>query len=707
MTGWIRPWRTRTARTGVAVALGLGAIPAAALASDPPDAFVLPGATLGAITADIDNDGAHEVVRLTGSAGSMELEVWDVDGGAWVATYSDEVGDLAGPGITVSGATPLTLLRTRVAGSDRVLAFSTGYDADSGLPTCCFTIHELVGDSGALALVRMDGPQPLAESVVAVDLDGDETDELVVWSVSWGEDGSPEGSTIEVLRREGGAWDSAASWEEEGPWWVAGVVESDGLPGFEVIASGDSDAFTRVAWIDGSLAIERERLLMGGEPISVAGSVDETLLVSTSRSVGLMRWPRGGEPTAVATYETRGYPLVGLVGRGSDALLVVQEHLDSGAMVPDTRILDMRLEVAGEVPSTPEALALWDLTDRMARSGSWGMSRNIWPYFGPADGDWREAATTFSSGGMLITAGAGGSFEFAPGASLVGQPVGPAGPDGAWVAVTDSYLTSGRVAYLQGGYAFSDARLVLVAREALLSPTERDLVREVAVADGIETGRENGAVTVLAASTGAEIVLDVAPGTIALSWDGSRVADHREVTDGTLRLEVDPPSRPRPGREYSFEHDLILVGPDGSVEVHRWRGTFAPEAPELTAWSNAEPLSLEATVAGRASPGSTVSVDGREVSLNRFGAYRATVGAPPWPRTVVVVARDPFGGEQRATVEIIGLVDYRGLPWVPLAGVATVLGGAVLFLRTPRHRPLAERPTLDDGRLEDLDGDVI
>lgn len=707
MTGWIRPWRTRTARTGVAIALGLGAAPATTLASDPPDHFVLPGATLAAVTADFDDDGAHEVVRLTGNAASMELEVWDVDDGGWAATYSDEVGDLAGAGTAVSGAAPLTLLRTLVEGLDRVLAFSTGYDADSGLPVCCFTVHELVSDSGAPALIRMDGPDPPAESVAAVDLDADGTDELFVWSVLWDEDGNPEGTTIEVLRRDDRAWESIASWEEEGSWWVAGVVDSDGLPGSEVIATGDSEVLSRVAWIDGEIAIDRQRLLVGGEPAWVAASVDETLVVSASRSVGLIRWPRGDAPTTVATYETRGYPLLGLVGQGADALVLIQEHLDGGATVPGTRILDMRLEVAGEVPSTPEALALWDLTDRMVRSGGWGTSRNIWPYFGPTDGDWREVATTFSSGGMLITAGRGGSFDFAPGASLVGQPVGPAGPDGAWVAVTDSYLQSARVAYLQGGFASSDARLVLVAREALLEPGERRLVREVTIADGIETGREDGAVTFVAAPTGAEIVLDVAPGTTAVSWDGSRVADHREGNDGIVRLEVEPPSRPRPGREYSFEHVLILVGTDGGVEVHRWEGTFAPEAPELTAWSDAEPFSLEAMVAGRASAGSTVSVDGREVPLNRFGAYRASVGAPPWPRTVVVVARDPFGGEQRATVEIIGLVDYRGLPWVPIAGIATVLGGAALFLRTPRHRPLAERPVLDDGRLEDLDGDLI
>jgi hypothetical protein len=37
----------------------------------------------------------------------------------------------------------------------------------------------------------------------------------------------------------------------------------------------------------------------------------------------------------------------------------------------------------------------------------------------------------------------------------------------------------------------------------------------------------------------------------------------------------------------------------------------------------------------------------------------------------------------------------------------TVLVGGVFFLRTPRRRPAPQRTPLDDGRLEDLDGDVI
>src|SRR5690606_18981070 len=138
----------------------------------------------------------------------------------------------------------------------------------------------------------------------------------------------------------------------------------DGQPGLEAIARGDSESVTRVAWIDGALTMERGRLMLGGEPASVAGSVDGSLVVSTARSVGLVRWPRGADPTTLATHETRGYPEVGLVGRGTDTLLLVQEHLDSGAMVPGTRILDMRLDPVGEVPSTDAARALWDLTER-------------------------------------------------------------------------------------------------------------------------------------------------------------------------------------------------------------------------------------------------------------------------------------------------------------------------------------------------------
>jgi hypothetical protein len=246
----------------------------------------------------------------------------------------------------------------------------------------------------------------------------------------------------------------------------------------------------------------------------------------------------------------------------------------------------------------------------------------------------------------------------------------------------------------------------LVPAAVLLEPAEPEHVTSLSFDRAIETGRTDEAVTLLAASTGAAIVLTLAPGTAAISWDGSQTLEYG-ARDATLRFPMTAPRRPPADRAATFERELLLIGPAGDVSFHRWEGTFAPEAPELSAWTRSDPLSFEATVAGRATPGSTVTVDGSEVTLTALGVYRATVSAPPWPRTVVVVARDPFGGEQCTTVEVIGLVDYRGLPWVPIVGVVTVLGGALLFLRTPSRRPIAERGAPDDGRLEDVDGDLI
>ena len=706
MTGWIRPWRTRVARTGVAVAVVLGSVPPIALGSDPPDPFVLPGTTLTAVTADIDDDGAREVVRLTDDAGAQMVEVWDVVDGAWIATFAADVGSFAaeGPAPTEEMA-PAALARTRVNGVERVLVLAAGYDPERGMPGCCLSVHE-IADGGAGTEARaLPAPELEAESTVIVDIDGDGTDELVASYVRWDESGNAATTTMELLRRAGDRWTSAGRWEDAGAWWTTFPAEADGLPGLELFASGESGEVVRLSWVDGAFVESRSDLTFDGEQGWLNGGTSGALLVAMPTAVGLVEWPAGEEPALVATYETRDYPTIGVLGAGTNALFVVQDHDGSGAPGPTIRILGADLQPIGEVTASPESQALWTRLERLFRGG-WSSSRNIWPYVGPADGEWTGEVRSYVVGGMQITAGPGGSFDARPTRSLVMQPLGEVGPDDGWVALADGFYSSGLVAYLSYGWPGIDSRLTLAPAASLLQPVERELVTEVRLEGAIETGRSDEAVSVLVAPTGGEIVVTVAPDTVVISSDGTETLDHGARTE-TIRLQVKAPRRPPRDRPAEFSRELLLIGPEGNVSFHRWEGTFAPEAPELTAWTRAEPLSLEATVAGRTMPGSTVTVDGRALAVNAFGAYRATVDAPPWPRTVVVVARDPFGGEQRAAVEVIGLFDYRGLPWVPIAGAATLLGGAALFLRTPRRRPLAERPALDDGRLEDLDGDLV
>jgi len=55
-------------------------------------------------------------------------------------------------------------------------------------------------------------------------------------------------------------------------------------------------------------------------------------------------------------------------------------------------------------------------------------------------------------------------------------------------------------------------------------------------------------------------------------------------------------------------------------------------------------------------------------------------------------------------VSVIGVFDYRGLPWVPITAALVAVVGVFLFLRVPRSRPLPRRAD-DDAALEELEPD--
>jgi hypothetical protein len=98
-----------------------------------------------------------------------------------------------------------------------------------------------------------------------------------------------------------------------------------------------------------------------------------------------------------------------------------------------------------------------------------------------------------------------------------------------------------------------------------------------------------------------------------------------------------------------------------------------------------------------------VTVDGRPVPVAADGRFTTTISVAPWPAAIIVTATDPFGTAVEHTVEVIGLVDYRGLPWGAMAIAATLGVAALLFLRVPHLRG-AVTP-VGDGTLEEIDAD--
>jgi hypothetical protein len=178
------------------------------------------------------------------------------------------------------------------------------------------------------------------------------------------------------------------------------------------------------------------------------------------------------------------------------------------------------------------------------------------------------------------------------------------------------------------------------------------------------------------------------------------------VVDRPITVPVDPGGRDDDENE-RMQATMITVSPTGIATATAWEVDVYRQPPEITVTTESGLFSLHSTVRGRATPGTSVTVDGRPVELDANGAFRVEVDAPIWPRDVVVAARDPLGNESAQSLEVIGFVDYRGLPWIPIVGTLTVGAGIVLFVRTPRLRPEARLRPDGDGRLEEIDGDLI
>jgi hypothetical protein len=280
--------------------------------------------------------------------------------------------------------------------------------------------------------------------------------------------------------------------------------------------------------------------------------------------------------------------------------------------------------------------------------------------------------------------------------------MGVAGSDGAWLAVAGEWYGWGGNAYLGNmGYEPAYGMVGVVPLSTILTgtvpqalPVELDGVEETATDGRIFTSGDAFGVTVSGAS-GDLVVVNI-----------DRRVEVEEMPDiGTLTLTIDLPGSADRNRE--FDLSILVVGPTGLTRGVSWQAEALRVAPEITASAAGEGFSLTSTISGQAAPGATLTVDGLPVTPSPSGHFRVEVDAPIWPRDVLVVARDAVGNETVQQLEVIGFVDYRGLPWIPIIAVLTVVAGVVLFLRTPRLRPQPVLLPDGDGRLEEVDGDPI
>ncbi len=698
--------------------VGGAVLPQAAIGADGSELQTLPGSTLTALTIDLDHDDANEVLRLVDrEAPGFDLEAWDVREGLWSPVASTEVAAHPGPdGSLDPSAEVATLLRWRLDGRDHAVLVTASMLQVPDVPTtvCCIELAEVVLDEGGVTLDPMQTPDIRAELVAAVDMDGDGTDELVTQVTAYHDMNDSGVFRIEVHRWDGREFQRFYSAEREGQGFAVIPGEGDNQSGMELyIAPSPNGSVERLVLVEGVVREEKANIDLS-QPFDgwVAGAANGRLLIQHSAGLRLVEWERGRQPTEVGRLTSLSLPKVDLVGSGDDAIFVVYEGFDYlGSNDPRLTVFDTDFNEIASVPISDRIAPVWDAARAISATG-YGTGRYLFPWVGPVPDAGPRGAWPYLANGTRIESGGPEGFTTADANPLVGvTPVGRAGPGDDWLALGHSLYGA------YGPFGLSDSAVYLFpfgpgpmsdTGVLTLAPADKTLglndepVATIQAEGAVEVAVDGG--TRLAAHfEGFRAVIDAPAGTIVTVEDGTLPLE-REVGEEPLVIEVVPP-RGRGERNTDFTRSFLVMAPDGRAQVVSWEGTFIAEPPEVTAHAETHAFELHSRIYGRASDGVSISVDGNPVRLNESRAFNVEVDAPIWPRDVVVIARDVLGTEVVERLEVVGFLDYRGLPWGLIVSLATVAAGGFLFVRTPRRRrPVAA--AWDDAMLEEVDGDA-
>lgn len=687
----------------LAVAVALGAVlstpmpPAfVAIPDEPGTQLLLEAAVYQAVAADLDADGGRELVVLTSGDGSaIAASAWRESDAGWgrVGEPLGVVPRAAVPGVAWLG-TPVRLLVRSVGGEERVtLVRQPIYrDPDDG-PACCLLVHDLILEAGGLRLVQAAPTRTVAEAVWVVDLDGDGTDELVATQSV-----PPLGDTsyptdAHLFRWAGRAFRITTTRLEIGSGDTPFLLgDSDGRPGEELAinATLGRRALYRLSLGEGDRLETEDAGLVVDDALAVPVEGGVGLAAVTSGgSLTVRTWPAGsapsdpiGEVQLLATAEL----LAAVDVAGVPSLLVRQ--VIGGDRLHAFALPGLAPPRFGAVTRTPIAAAL-------------SAGGPVAPYVGPIPGGGPDGRSAVVFAGRLLGTDAPAGTTPSTGRPVAtlgaAQPIGLVGAGLTHLAVLHGVEavvaidpSGGR---LEAPHLVADAAVSVAPLAVAWRPEAGDATLDPPTtgARALGSGRSIGV-----GEDGFTARVEAPPGSRVYGADGPPAS---VPADGTLDVHLRPPAG-GPGLDYRAL--LAVTTPAGHSYLASWEVRVLDQPPPLEAAAVTTFGSGEVEIAGRSAPYVTVTIDGAAVALDAAGRFRATRPAPPWPTEFVMEATDPFGNVATRRLSVIGWVDYRGLPWIPISVLAVVGAGALLYLRVPRALVPSAQP--DDGAaVEELD----
>lgn len=637
--------------------------------------------------ADLDGDGAREIVALVGGErGRILAQAWTESAAGWAALGPplEVVPSEVTPGW--AGA-PVELLVLADAGRDRLVLLRQPSDPEPDVAVpCCLLIDLLELVDGSLRARDVAPITDKMDAALGLDLDGDGSDELVT-TRSEPPLGDISYPTLAAIYRFDGDRFAEPTINElpigsgDTP-FVLG--DSDGRPGEElaVIATLGRPELHRIALGDGDRLTVEDAGFVVDDALGVPLADGRGILLVDEAGWSLRSWPALGplsEPAAAG--ELPGGRIVAVIADGSSASAVVSAR----ARIRPTVIDLLRLTAA--VPDDP--LPSLDASP-------------VLPYRGPVPAASRQDAAWAVVDGRRWAPGddatSAGSVPRMAGA----VPVGFAGlGDGTLVVHHGRVLTrtDGALMPLVARPGAGVGILPVASVEGLES-LEGDLTPPLIGATPLEGGtlavnRGTGFSAEIGAPAGSRVY-------VASADPSSLEAVAVVPASGDLLVPMAAPAITTPNPRY--DASLLVVTPAGATYQARWSIQVLTEAPPLGFDTRTAFGSGSVRVEGDTAAYATVAVNGDPVEVDATGNFSVDVAAPPWPTEVVVTARDPVGNVATESTTVIGWFDYRDLPWIPIGVMLVGISAAVLFLRVPRPVSVPRRAD-DDGVVEELDAE--
>ena len=669
-----------------------------AIPEEPGAQVLLEGDVFQAVAADLDGDGAREIVVLRRGARSIVAEAWHQVGETW-RTLGGPIEVVPSNELLVTWTgTPARLLVRSIDGAERVTLVRQPIDRRSDPDeSCCLLLDDLVLHGDGIRLARVAEPSVAIGAVHVIDLDGDGIDELVTSRsiLPLGDTSFP--TAIAVHR-----WDGARLSASEGELPIGSgdtpfvLGDSDGRPGQElgIVATLGRPTLYRVSLpAPGSgdvLAVEDAGLVVD-DAIAVPIGPDVGIAILARGTLGVHRWPAGdalGPPISrVPLGEAAFLGVVGLDGTDS----VVARQTAGGDRLHAFGLPELTPPRFGAITRSPAAAAF--------------ASGPILPFVGQLPGGGPDGRPAIVFGGRLLSSATPRPQEPLSGARIAtmagSQPIGIVGAEEPQLALLHAAL--GPPLDPRGGRL--DPPSVNTAAAVSVAPF--DAARMPELEDASLAPSLSGAVLV-----GSRHAIAIGPGGFTASVaapPGSRVyvgSEDPSVVEtivavpesGSVEVPIPAAAVPTPGARYRAS--LGVTTPAGHSYLATWDVRVLDQAPALEVSVTTRTGSGEVEVTGQTAPFAMVTADGRLLSVDDDGRFAVRVPAPPWPTAITVVATDPFGNVAERLVSGVGWFDYRGLPWIPIVAVGVAAAATLLYVRVPRTRPMPRRADDDAGFVE-------